>query len=142
MFQMVFLGPSATHPSGIATRFNKTVELPNGEPVKENGVVIPRIRRIDFIGATFLSTGSVSFLFAVDILAEHKSGQTVKLAIAISASVLLILSFFFMEAKHVKEPVFPPKLLLRRDVATTYSISLLQSAAQIAVGILYAHCTI
>ena len=122
----------------VAWKFKKSVRLPGSESVKENGVVISRIRRIDFIGATLLSTGIISLLFAVDILAEHKSGQTVKLAVATSSSFVLIISFLFIEVGHVKEPIFPPKLLLRRDVATTYSICLLQSAAQMGVNILFA----
>jgi hypothetical protein len=101
--------------------------------------VLSKIRRVDFIGAALLSTAIVSFLFAVDFLAEHESGQTVKLVMATSVFFILILAFLVVEAKYIKEPIFPPKLVLRRDVATTYSINIFQSAAQMEVSILRAH---
>ena len=118
----------------VVWKFNKNIGLPDDEAVKVNGEVVSKIGRIDFIGATLLSTATVSFLFAVDFLAEHESGQTVKLLVVASAFLTLIVTFFTVEAKYIREPIFPPKLILRRDVATTYLTNIFQSAAQMAVS--------
>jgi hypothetical protein len=126
------------HFCSLYGKFKKNVGLPDGGPVKVNGIIIERVGRIDFIGATLLSTGIVSFLFAVDFLAEGESGQTIKLVVAIFLFIVLILAFF-VEAKYTREPVFSPKLLLRRDVATTYLINIFQSAAQMTVNTLRDH---
>jgi MFS family permease len=56
----------------VAWKFKKRIELPGGEPLNGNGKVRSRIGRVDCIGAILLSTGIVSFLFAVDFLGEHK----------------------------------------------------------------------
>ena len=49
-------------------------------------------------------------------------------------SVLLGSLFVLYEVKVPLEPVFPPALLIRRDVASQYLIIALQGAAQLAVS--------
>jgi MFS family permease len=120
----------------IVWKFKNTIGLPDGELVTANRKEISKIRRIDFIGAALLSTAIISFLFSVDFLAEHESGQTPKLIVTTSGFFILILTFIVVEVKYIKEPIFPPKLVLRRDVATTYLINIFQSAAQMAVNTL------
>ncbi|KAF8867335.1 MFS general substrate transporter [Acephala macrosclerotiorum] len=115
----------------VAWKFKKNVGVP--EVVMVDGQVPSKISRIDFIGAALLSTGIASFLFAVDFLAEHESEQNVKLVVSSSLFIVLIVAFLVVEANYVKEPIFPPKLMLRRDVATTYLINIFQSAAQMAI---------
>jgi MFS family permease len=122
----------------IAWKFKKTIGLPNGELITANKKEISKIKRIDFIRAALLSTAIVSFLFSVDFLAEHESGQTLKLIVTTSSFFILILTFIIVEAKYIKEPIFSPKLVLRRDVATTYLINIFQSGAQMAVNTLTA----
>jgi MFS family permease len=122
----------------IAWKFKKTIGLPDGELITANKREISKIKRIDFIGAALLSTAIVSFLFSVDFLAEHESGQTLKLIVTTSGFFSLILIFIIVEVKYIKEPIFPPMLVLRRDVATTYLINIFQSGAQMAVNTLTA----
>jgi MFS family permease len=118
----------------VVWKLKKNIGLPGGEPVKANRKVVSKIGRIDFIGAGLLSTAIISFLFAVDSLAEHESGQNIKLVVVAPAFLTLIVTFFVVETKYVREPIFPPKLILRRDVATTYLINTFQSGAQMAVN--------
>jgi hypothetical protein len=51
----------------------------------------------------------------------------------IATSLLLGTTFLVFEAKYARQPIFPPRLLIQRDVATSYSIGSLQTAAQLAV---------
>jgi hypothetical protein len=113
--------------------------LPDSELVTANRKEISTIRRIDFIGVALLSTAIVSFLFSVDFLAEQEWGQTPKLIMTTSSFFILILTFIIVEAKYIRVPIPPPpppKLVLRRDVATTYLINIFQSAAQMKVNTL------
>jgi hypothetical protein len=53
--------------------------------------------------------------------------------------------FAAYEVKYALQPIFPPTLVIKRDVATPYAIMALQTAAQLAVRpqcnfTLYNHC--
>lgn len=50
-------------------------------------------------------------------------------------SFVLAAIFVVYELKVPLEPVFPPTLLIKRDVATQYLIIALQSAAQLSVSL-------
>ncbi|CZR61052.1 related to multidrug resistance protein fnx1 [Phialocephala subalpina] len=115
----------------VALKFKKNVSLPN--VVMVNGKVPSRIGKVDFIGAALLSTGIVSFLFAVDFVVEHESEQNTKLAVTASLFLVLTIAFLDVEANYTKEPIFPPRLMSRRDVATTYLINMFQSAIMFSV---------
>lgn len=96
--------------------------------------LLAKVRRIDFVGAGLLSAAIISFLFAVDLLGEHTPGKTHTLIGVSSVSVLLVVTFFVLEARNVKDPIFPIRLLAKRDVATSYLISIFQTSAQLAVS--------
>lgn len=49
-------------------------------------------------------------------------------------SLVLGAVFVSHEVKYALEPIFPPTLVIKRDVATPYAIMALQTAAQLAVG--------
>ena len=51
-----------------------------------------------------------------------------------SLSLVLGLLFLLVEGYWTKEPVFPLRLLIHRDVLTAYLIAGLQTAAQLGVG--------
>jgi hypothetical protein len=51
-----------------------------------------------------------------------------------SLSLSLGLLFLLVEGYWAKEPVFPLRLLIHRDVLTAYLIAGLQTAAQLEVG--------
>ncbi|PQE17967.1 major facilitator superfamily transporter protein [Rutstroemia sp. NJR-2017a WRK4] len=94
-----------------------------------------RLRRIDFFGAFLLAGTVTSFLGALSL-----GGQTfpwshpIVIGLLIG-SILLSISFVFYENKYAAEPIFPPALLIRREVAAPYAILALQTGAQ--VGMMY-----
>jgi len=49
------------------------------------------------------------------------------------ASFFIGAFFILWENKYAFEPIFPPSLVIQRDVATSYCIMTLQISAQIAV---------
>jgi hypothetical protein len=93
-----------------------------------------RLRRIDFFGAFLLASTVTSFLGALSL-----GGQTFPWSHPIViglllGSILLSISFVFYENKYAAEPIFPPALLVRREVAAPYAILALQTGAQVGVS--------
>ena len=92
-----------------------------------------KLRRIDFVGAFMLAVTIVALLGALSLGGQNLSwSHPIVIGLTIGAVVLGCL-FVTYETKYALEPVFPPTLVVRRDVATPYAIVALQVAAQLAV---------
>ncbi|CZR59006.1 related to multidrug resistance protein fnx1 [Phialocephala subalpina] len=102
-------------------------ERPKGQPSK--------LRRIDFIGAITLSSSIVSLLGALSLGGVSFPWSHPLVIGFLISSLLLGITFAFYELKYAFEPIFPPTLVIQRDVASSYAIQFLQSAAQ--VGMMY-----
>ncbi|KAI9743874.1 MAG: hypothetical protein M1818_002608 [Claussenomyces sp. TS43310] len=92
-----------------------------------------RIGRVDFVGAILISGTIISLLFAVDTAGVSSSWRSPLLVALLCGFASLAAAFILWEAKFAREPIFPPVLLLQRDVITTYLIVGLQIAAQLAL---------
>jgi hypothetical protein len=101
------------------------------DPRKE--VAASKLGRIDFIGAILISSVIVSLLLAVDLSGQGKPWTSPLVLSLIAACLVLSITFLLFEARFVREPIFPPRLLIKRGVATAYSISALLTAAQFVV---------
>jgi hypothetical protein len=99
----------------------------------DNKVASSKIGRIDFIGGILISSTIVSFLLAVDLSGQGKPSNSPPVLSLIATCLVLGTTFLLFEAKYAREPIFPPQLLIKRDIATAYSIARLQTAAQLAV---------
>ncbi|KAG0645632.1 Vacuolar membrane amino acid uptake transporter fnx2 [Hyphodiscus hymeniophilus] len=101
--------------------------LTKGEPSK--------LRRIDFIGAFMLATTIVSLLGALSLGGQNLPWSHPIVTGLALGSLLLGASFAAYEVRYALEPIFPPTLVIQRDVATPYGIYALQTAAQL--GMMY-----
>ncbi|KAH8594599.1 major facilitator superfamily domain-containing protein [Bisporella sp. PMI_857] len=98
---------------------------PKGQPSK--------LRRIDFIGAILLANAIVSFLLALSLGGQNLPWSSrIVIGLAIG-SVFLTVLFVWWEVHRALEPIFPPSLVAKRDVATAYAIMALQTGAQVAM---------
>lgn len=110
------------------------------DPVKKAGNSLARkpkqpsnIGRVDFVGAILIVISILAFLFAVDIAGQN-TRLTSPLLLGLAGLFLIFGTIFVIyEAKYAREPIFPPQLLLRRDVAIAYIINAAQGAAQSAM---------
>ncbi|KAL2061394.1 hypothetical protein VTL71DRAFT_7667 [Oculimacula yallundae] len=92
-----------------------------------------KLRRIDFIGAILLASAIVSLLSALSLGGQNFPwSQPVVIGLG-AGSVVLGFGFVNWELYGAFEPVFPPSLLIQRDVATSYAIITLQAAAQLGM---------
>ncbi|KAF8849187.1 hypothetical protein BDZ45DRAFT_663492 [Acephala macrosclerotiorum] len=102
-------------------------EQPKGQPSK--------LRRIDFIGAILLASAIVSLLGALSLGGVSFPWSHPLVIGILLGSVLWGILFVLYESKYAFEPIFPPALVIQRDVASSYAIQFLQSAAQ--TGMMY-----
>jgi MFS family permease len=114
-------------PQKVATQ-NETSEEEEEAPPAHS-----KLSRVDFVGSALLVSVIISFLFAVEEVGKDLILKNAALILTIVGSVVLALIFIGYELKVAQEPVFPPRILLQRDVATSYLICLLQSGAQLAL---------
>ncbi|KAH7379780.1 major facilitator superfamily domain-containing protein [Cadophora sp. MPI-SDFR-AT-0126] len=92
-----------------------------------------RLHRVDFIGALLLASTIVSLLGALSLGGQSFAwSHPVVIGLGV-ASVVLGALFVVFEVYGALEPVFPPSLIIKRDVATAYGIITLQAAAQLAM---------
>ncbi len=93
-----------------------------------------KLRRIDFLGAIFLSLSIVCGLLVLD-LGGQRMPWTDPLVLGLFAASTVSLSLFtLVEGFLAKEPIFPLRLLLNRDVITSYINLCFQNGAQGAVS--------
>lgn len=109
-----------------------------------------RLRRVDVVGALLLATVIVLALLAISVLDGGSSGGVGVDAVVVQSSLwaaggayavpaMLALgalqcaaAFVVWETRYAAEPIFPPQLLTRRAVWTSYLLLLLQNTAQAA----------
>lgn len=92
-----------------------------------------KLKRIDFIGAFFMSVAILACITAFD-LGSKKANTSVLITlivIGVSAGALFALT----EKFWAKEPIFPLELLGQHAVITSYSIIFIQTGIQVAVSI-------
>lgn len=109
------------------------LKLPSSSPPAPAKGEPSKLRRIDFAGAFMLAITIVSLLGALSLGGQNLPWSH-PIVISLSAGSLFLGAIFVTyEVKHALEPIFPPTLVVQRDVATPYAIMALQTAAQLAV---------
>jgi hypothetical protein len=91
------------------------------------------LRRIDFTGAFMLAITIVALLGALSIGGQNLPWSHPIVIGLLTGSLFLGALFVSYEVKFALEPIFPPSLVIQRDVATPYMISALQIAAQVGM---------
>lgn len=102
-------------------------------PLDVRGSSKSKLRRIDFLGSIALALTIVGFLLVLDLGGQKLPWGHPVIWITLASSVALGLLFLSIEGYVAKEPIFPLKLLVHRDVVTAYLVVALQSGAQYGV---------
>ena len=112
-----------------------TPEQTKVEAGKEQSTVA-KLRRIDFLGALSLGIANCSLLLFLDEIQKNLDFLTKPEALVpLSFWAAFIIAFVIVESFWSREPIFPLRLLLQRNVFSSYSIQFLQTAAQMGVMI-------
>ncbi|KAH6719494.1 major facilitator superfamily domain-containing protein [Leptodontidium sp. MPI-SDFR-AT-0119] len=97
---------------------------------------LSKLKRIDFLGATFLSLSIVCGLLVLDLGGQRMPWTDPMVLGLFSASTVSLSLFVLVEGFFAKEPIFPLRLLLSRDVITSYINLCFQTGAQGAMMML------
>ncbi|KAE8451430.1 hypothetical protein EG329_004059 [Mollisiaceae sp. DMI_Dod_QoI] len=92
-----------------------------------------RLRRIDFIGSILLAAAIVLLLGALSLAGQSLPPLHPIILGSVGGSLMLGGGFVVWELKFAHEPVFPPGLLVQRDIITPYGIVALLLGAQYAI---------
>jgi len=110
------------------------LKLPSSESAKPQVKGQPsKLGRVDFIGSLLLASTMLSLLGSLSLASDTLPWSHPLVIGLLLGSVVLASLFVVYEVKVPLEPVFPPKLLIQRDVAAQYLIIALQTAAQLSV---------
>ncbi|KAN0099173.1 efflux pump antibiotic resistance protein [Hyaloscypha variabilis] len=92
-----------------------------------------KLARIDYFGSILMSGTIVTFILAADMPSRGVAWTSPIVISLLVTSALLGTIFVFFEQRYASEPIFPPKLILERNVASSYAIIGLQIAAQMSM---------
>jgi hypothetical protein len=92
-----------------------------------------KLKRVDFLGAFFMSTTILSAVFILDSGGSRVAWTSPIMAILIGTTVVCGTTFYLVESRWANEPIFPLQLLSSRLVVLDYVLLLVQVMSQIAV---------
>ena len=113
----------------------KCVDDPSPENCRRS-----KLGRIDFPGSIALAFANVSLLLFLDRLQANPDNMGRDLATMVPMSMWLgsLAIFLLVEGFWAREPIIPLRLLVKRNVVSSYAIQFLQTGAQMAVRCLTA----
>ena len=106
----------------------KSIDSARPETIQE------KLRRIDFVGAVFMSFTIFTALFVLDTGGQLYPWSHPMIISLVCLSLLGGVLFFLFESFKAKEPIFPVQLLSNYVVVTSYAIIMLQNISQTAVS--------
>ncbi|KAL8827654.1 MAG: hypothetical protein Q9170_006930, partial [Blastenia crenularia] len=116
----------------IAWKLPTTTPNPPSSPTKSSA---KKSSRIDISGSILLFCTIASLLLVLDLGGKKLSLDSPLLIGLICATISLAIFFVLVEGYWAREPVFPLRLAVNRDVATAYGTAALQLAAEFGVSI-------
>ncbi|EPE32005.1 MFS general substrate transporter [Glarea lozoyensis ATCC 20868] len=97
---------------------------------------LSKLRRVDFLGAILLSISIVCGLMMLEMGGQRVIWTSPKILSLLGSSLIAGNLFILVEGFWAKEPIFPLRLLLNRDVVTSYINLAFQTGAQGAMMLL------
>lgn len=108
------------------------IHCPTSNPAETS---FTKLRRVDFLGAIFLSLSIICGLLVLDLGGQRMPWTGPMILFLFGGSLVALNIFLLVEAFWAKEPIFPLRLLLNRDVITSYTNLGFQTGAQGAVSV-------
>lgn len=99
-----------------------------------------KLRRIDSLGSISLALAIIGFLLVLDIGGQKIPWTHYIVWIIFAVASVFAILFILVEAFVAREPIFPLRLLVHRDVVTAYLVTALQGAAQFGVPLCLQKC--
>lgn len=109
----------------------KSAPLEGASPSSSLG---SRLRRIDFVGALFISSTVLGAMLILDLGGDEIPWRSPLIAGLAAATVCCGVCFYITEKHWAQEPIFPLRLLFHKHVVLDYLLSIVQIASQTAVS--------
>jgi hypothetical protein len=108
----------------------------NTKDLNEQDCHSSKLKRIDFSGSISLALANVSLLLFLDRLRGNPENLFRDLFTMLPMSTWLgfLAIFLVVEGFWAREPIIPLRLLVKRNVVSSYAIQFLQTGAQMAVS--------
>ena len=94
-----------------------------------------KLKRIDFMGALFLSSTILGVMLILDLGGEKTPWTSPTIAFLAGGTLFSGMLFYVTEKSFAREPIFPLRLLSRKAVILDYLLISIQTASQIAVRV-------
>ena len=91
------------------------------------------------MGSVSLALTIIGFLLVLDLGGQKIPWDHPAIWIILASSAAMGLLFLLIEGYVAREPIFPLRLLVHRDVVTAYILLAIQVAAQFGVELLLTH---
>lgn len=118
----------------VAWKLEPANEDDKYDDTAENIGIWAKVKRIDFLGAGFMSLAILSILFAVEMGSSEMPWTSPIIFILAGIGVAAAVLFCLTEKLWAKEPIFPLELLSHYDVVTSYAMLSVQTCSQMAVS--------
>lgn len=115
------------------------LEEPKTELKRTDQSAIAKWKRIDFLGALFMSLTILPVMLALDMGGQHIPWSSPFMIVLFSISAVSAIVFCLVESYWATEPIFPLKLLGHYVVVTSYVQFAIQTAIQVAVSVHLLH---
>lgn len=99
-----------------------------------NQSIWTRLKRIDFVGALFMSAAILAGITALDLAGKQTGHESSLLTVLIIIAFVAAILFALAEKFWAKEPIFPLNLLGHQAVISSYLILFIQTGIQVAVS--------
>lgn len=91
-----------------------------------------KLKRIDFVGAFFMSIAILASITAFDLGSKQASTPVLVALVAVAVAAWVL--FALAEKFWANEPIFPLELLGKDAVITSYTIIFIQTGIQVSVS--------
>jgi hypothetical protein len=119
----------------------RTITFPQPKPDKdschsEEDGSTSKVNQIDFLGATSLGLANTFLLLFLDRMQSRFGAWRDAFTLAAAGAwVAFAMTFVLVEAYWARQPILPLRLMVRRNVLSSYLVQFFQTAAQMAVGL-------
>ncbi|KAF2099452.1 MFS general substrate transporter [Rhizodiscina lignyota] len=117
----------------VAWRLNIQPKMKSTTKADEDQSIGAKLKRIDFVGAIFMSTTILAAAMILDMGGDKVSWASPTIGILAGATVLSGIMFYVTEKYWAKEPIFPLHLLSHKHLVLDYVLLTVQLMLYIAL---------
>lgn len=104
-----------------------------GDDGADGPTILSKLKRIDVVGALFLSATILAGLLVLDMGGDKVPWNSPLIYVLAGTAVVCAGIFYVVEEYWATEPIFPTRLITHKEVLLDYAIQVVQTACQVAL---------